>query len=272
MNIANIYFEDKFYQVALTNYYFAKEILDEINVDEPDTYKELYSKISKCYIKMDDTEKALEFIEKIGSIDNEYSPTQEVEMLVLKAKNLLAEARYIESKEYFAKALKIIEKEENKDKLAQVYLTVGSIYGEMGDNEKFLEYSEKVYDIKKNDSDEYMMDSLFNIIKSYIDSNEFELAKKYSKLALAAAIKTKSKYNEFRALKYYCDIYKYKGETDISIEYLIKCIEIVSKLDDDKILGNLYIELGQLYSGVSKEKELECYQKGVSIFKKLEII
>lgn len=272
MNIANIYFEDKFYQVALTNYYFAKEILDEISVDDPDTYKELYSKISKCYIKMDDTEKALEFIEKIGNIDNQYSPAQEVEMLVLKAKNLLAEAKYVESKEYFAKALKIIEKEENKDKLAQVYLTVGSIYGEMGDNEKFLEYSEKVYDIKKNDSDEYMMDSLFNIIKSYIDSNEFELAKKYSKLALAAAIKTKSKYNEFKALKYYCDIYKYKGETDISIEYLIKCIEIVSKLDNEKILGNLYIELGQLYSGVSKEKELECYQKGVSIFKKLEII
>ena len=272
MNIANIYFEDKFYQVALTNYYFAKEILDEINVDAPDTYKELYSKISKCYIRMNDTEKALEFIEKIGNIDNEYSPAQEVEMLVLKAKKLLAEANYVESKEYFAKALKIIEKEENKDKLAQVYLTVGSIYGEMGDNEKFLEYSEKVYDIKKNDSDEYMMDSLFNIIKSYIDSNEFELAKKYSKLALAAAIKSKNKYNEFRALKYYCDIYKYKGETDISIEYLIKCIEIVSKLGDDKTLANLYIELGQLYSGVSKEKELECYQKGVSIFKKLEII
>ena len=272
MNIANIYFEDKFYQVALTNYYFAQEILDEINVDDPDTYKELYSKISKCYIKMNDSEKALEFIEKIGNIDNEYSPAQEVEMLVLKAKNLLAEAKYLESKEYFAKALKIIEKEENKDKLAQVYLTVGSIYGEMGDNEKFLEYSEKVYDIKKNDSDEYMMESIFNIIKSYIETNELELAKKYSKLALAAAIKAKNKYNEFRALKYYCDIYKYKGETDISIEYIIKCIEIVSKLDNDKILGNLYIELGQLYSGVSKEKELECYQKGVSIFKKLEII
>ena len=272
MNIANIYFEDKFYQVALTNYYFAQEILDEINVDDPDTYKELYSKISKCYIKMNDSEKALEFIEKIGNIDNEYSPAQEVEMLVLKAKNLLAEAKYLESKEYFAKALKIIEKEENKDKLSQIYLTVGSIYGEMGDNEKFLEYSEKVYDIKKNDSDEYMMESIFNIIKSYIETNEFELAKKYSKLALAAAIKTKNKYNEFRALKYYCDIYKYKGETDTSIEYIIKCIEIVSRLGNDKILGNLYIELGQLYSGVSKEKELECYQKGVSIFKKLEII
>ena len=130
----------------------------------------------------------------------------------------------------------------------------------------------KVYDLKKSDSDEYMMDSLFNIIESYIDSNNFEQAKKYSKLALAAAIKTKSKYDEFRALKYYCDIYKYKGETEISIEYLLKCIDIVSALDKEEVLGNLYIELGQLYSGISKDKELECYQKGVTIFKNLEII
>ena len=272
MNIANIYFDEEFYQVSLTNYYFAKDILEEINIDDPDTYKELYSKISKCYMKLNDSEKSLEFIEKIGNIDNDYSPEQEIELLVLKAKKLLAEGEYVKSKDYFAKALKIIEKEENKDKLAQIYLTVGSIYAEMGDNEKFLEYSEKVYDIKKNDTDEYMMNSLSNIIQSYIDADDFEMAKKYSKLALAAAIKNKSKYDEYKALKYYCDIYKYKGETDISIEYLIKCIEIVSKLDEEKILGNLYIELGQLYSGISKEKELECYQKGITIFKDLEII
>ena len=272
MNIANIYFDEEFYQVSLTNYYFDKDILEEINIDDPDTYKELYSKISKCYMKLNDSEKSLEFIEKIGNIDNDYSPEQEIELLVLKAKKLLAEGEYVKSKDYFAKALKIIEKEENKDKLAQIYLTVGSIYAEMGDNEKFLEYSEKVYDIKKNDTDEYMMNSLYNIIQSYIDADDFEMAKKYSKLALAAAIKNKSKYDEYKALKYYCDIYKYKGETDISIEYLIKCIEIVSKLDEEKILGNLYIELGQLYSGISKEKELECYQKGITIFKDLEII
>ena len=272
MNIANIYFDEEFYQVSLTNYYLAKDILEEINIDDPDTYKELYSKISKCYMKLNDSEKSLEFIEKIGNIDNDYSSEQEIELLVLKAKKLLAEGEYVKSKDYFAKALKIIEKEENKDKLAQIYLTVGSIYAEMGDNEKFLEYSEKVYDIKKNDTDEYMMNSLYNIIQSYIDADDFEMAKKYSKLALAAAIKNKSKYDEYKALKYYCDIYKYKGETDISIEYLIKCIEIVSKLDEEKILGNLYIELGQLYSGISKEKELECYQKGITIFKDLEII
>ena len=124
MNSADIYFEDGFYQVALTNYSFAKDILNQITTDEPDTYKDLYSKISKCYMRMDDSEKALEYIELIGSIDNNYSPTQEVEMLVLKAKKLLSEGKYLDSKNYFTKALKIIEKEENKDKLAQVYLTV----------------------------------------------------------------------------------------------------------------------------------------------------
>lgn len=148
MNSADIYFEDGFYQVALTNYSFAKDILNQITTDEPDTYKDLYSKISKCYMRMDDSEKALEYIELIGSIDNNYSPTQEVEMLVLKAKKLLSEGKYLDSKDCFTKALKIIEKEENKDKLAQVYLTVGKIYGEMGDNEKLLQYSEKVYDLK----------------------------------------------------------------------------------------------------------------------------
>ncbi len=133
MNSADIYFEDGFYQVALTNYSFAKDILNQITTDEPDTYKDLYSKISKCYMRMDDSEKALEYIELIGSIDNNYSPTQEVEMLVLKAKKLLSEGKYLDSKNYFTKALKIIEKEENKDKLAQVYLTVGKIYGENGE-------------------------------------------------------------------------------------------------------------------------------------------
>ena len=78
--------------------------------------------------------------------------------------------------------------------------------------------------------------------------------------------------NKLKNTLNYCDIYKYKGETEISIEYLLKCIDIVSALDKEEVLGNLYIELGQLYSGISKDKELECYQKGVTIFKNLEII
>ena len=126
----------------------------------------------------------------------------------------------------------------------------------------------------KDDENEIKDNRKLKTLLNYHNSRFDHIKEKYDFLSYQTKneLKNKSKYDEYKALKYYCDIYKYKGETDISIEYLIKCIEIVSKLDEEKILGNLYIELGQLYSGISKEKELECYQKGITIFKDLEII
>ncbi|MEN2258818.1 MULTISPECIES: hypothetical protein [Paraclostridium] len=58
----------------------------------------------------------------------------------------------------------------------------------------------------------------------------------------------------------------------MAIEYILKCINIVNELNDRKTLADLYIELGQLYTDISKEKELEYYQKGVCLYKNLEII
>ena len=86
----------------------------------------------------------------------------------MKAKGLLSVGKYAESKECFNKALEIIEKEENKNRLAKVYLTMSNIYSEMGDIDKHLEYSQKVYDITKRDESKYMMESLFNMIESYV--------------------------------------------------------------------------------------------------------
>ena len=67
-------------------------------------------------------------------------------------------------------------------------------------------------------------------------------------------------------------MYKNQNEVTLAIEYLIKCIKIVSDLGTNRILANLYIDLGQLYSNISKEKELEYYQKGVFMYKNLEIM
>ena len=272
LNIADIYVLDKFYKGALTHYMFAKEVLDESNIEDADIYKELYSKISECFMKLNQPEKAMEFMEKIDKIDNEDCVKEEVSILVIKAKNLLNMGKYSESKECFNKALEIIEKEENKNRLAKVYLTISNIYSEMGDLDKHLEYSQKLYDLTKRDESQYMMDSLFNMIESYVKKGEYDLAQKYCKLALVSSIKNKDKYYEYKSLKFYSSMYKNQGEIEIAIDYLNKCISIANKLDDSKILADLYIELGKLYSDISKEKELECYQKGVLIYKELNII
>lgn len=272
VNIGNIYMLDKFYKGALTRFMFAKEVLDESNIEDADIYKELYSKISECYMKLNQPQKALNFMEKIDRMDNEDCIKEEVGILVLKAKNLLGVGKYAESKECFNKALEIIEKEENKSRLAKVYLTMSKIYSEMGDIDKHLEYSQKVYDLTKRDENQYMMESLFNMIESYVTRGQYDMAQKYCKLALVSSIKNKDKYYEYKSLKFYSDMYKNKNEVEISIDYLNKCIEIANGLKDEKILAGLYIELGKLYSSISKEKELECYQRGVVMYKELNII
>ena len=272
VSIGDIYGLDKFHKGALTHYMFAKELLEESNIEDGDIYKELYSKISKSYMNLKQPQKALEFMEKIDRIDNEDNVKEEVNILVMKAKGLLSVGKYVESKECFNKALEIIKKEENKNRLAQVYLTMSNIYSEIGDVDKHLEYSQKVYDITKRDENKYMMESLFNMIESYVQKGEYEMAKKYCKLALVSSIKNKDKYYEYKSLKFYSDMYKNQDEVETAIDYLNKCITIANNLQDSKILANLYIELGKLYSNISKDKELEYYQKGVLMYKDLNII
>lgn len=272
VSIGDIYGLDKFHKGALTHYMFAKEVLEESNIEDGDIYKELYSKISKSYMNLKQPQKALEFMEKIDRIDNEDNVKEEVNILVMKAKGLLSVGKYVESKECFNKALEIIKKEENKNRLAQVYLTMSNIYSEIGDVDKHLEYSQKVYDITKRDENKYMMESLFNMIESYVQKGEYEMAKKYCKLALVSSIKNKDKYYEYKSLKFYSDMYKNQDEVETAIDYLNKCITIANNLQDSKILAKLYIELGKLYSNISKDKELEYYQKGVLMYKDLNII
>ncbi|MEG0180300.1 MAG: helix-turn-helix transcriptional regulator [Terrisporobacter sp.] len=272
INIANIYMIEQYYKGALTHYMFAQEVLNESNIEDADIYKELYSKMSECYMKLEQSDKALEYIERINRIDNDDSIQEEVSILVLKAKNLLNLGKYAESKECFNKALEIIEKEENKNRLAKVYLTISNIYSDMGDMDKYLEYSEKVYDITKREENQYMMESLFNMIESYVYNSDYELAQKYCKIALVSSIKNKDRYYEYKSLKFYSDMYKNKNDIEVAIDYLNKCIEIAKNLEDKKILADLFIELGKLYSNISKEKELECYQNGVKIYGQLNII
>jgi len=271
-NIGKVYMVEEFYKGAILQFNFAESVLNEIQIKDVEIYKDLYSKMSYCYMKLNNNEKSLDYINKIEEIDIKNNLEEEFATLMLKANNFLNMGEFEKSKEYFNKILEILDNEKNKSELASIYLTISEIYKNIGNSDKVLEYSQRVYDIKKNDEDEYMMKSLFRIIETYIYSYEYDMAKRYCKIALASSIKNKNRLNEYRILKYYSDMHKAQKESIVAIEYLHKCIKIISELNDKKILADLYINLGELYSDISKEKELEYYQKGVIIYKKLEII
>lgn len=270
--IGDVYMEEEFYKGAIGYFKFAEEVSSEIQIDDSCIYMELYSKIAYSYIKLSQYDNSLEYIEKIDELESQKNIKKETEIHILKANNLLNMGRYEEAKIYFKRALEMLKEEENRNGLASIYSTIAEIYKNIGDNEKVLEYSHKVYNIKQNDEDDYTSNSLFSMIEAYIENKEFELAKKYCKIALSSSIKYKNKFNEYKVLKFYSDMYKAQNENVMAIEYLSKCINIISDIGNEKILANLYIELGQLYTDISKEKELEYYQRGVYMYKELEII
>lgn len=272
LNIGKIYMEEKFYKGAISHFDFAEDVLNQSHIEDMNVYKNLYSKMAYCHIKLDNPDKSLEYIEKINEIDTKNNVKEELDMIMLRGNNLLNMGKYEDAKECFKKTLEILDKEEDKNGIANVYLTISEIYKNMGNIDKVLEYSHKVYDIKKSDEDEHMMRGLYKIIEAYIENEEYDEAKKYCKIALTSAIKNKNKFNEYRILKFYSNMYKVQNENNLAIEYLLKCISIISTLGNHKELANLYIDLGQLYSNISKEKELEFYQKGVFMYKNLEII
>ena len=272
LNIGKIYLIEELYKGAIFQFEFAEGILNEIKIEDVDTYKDLYSKMAYCYIKLNNNEKSLYYINKMDEIDIKNNPDEELNAIMLKANNLLNMGEFEKSKEYFKKALEILDEEKNKTELASIYLTISEIYKSIGNLDKVLEYSQRVYDIKKSDEDEYMMKSLFKIIEVYISNYDYDMAKRYCKIELASSIKNKNRLNEYKILKYYSDMYKAQNENVIAIEYLHKCISIISELNNKKILADLYINLGELYSNISKDKELEYYQKGVCIYKNIDII
>lgn len=272
LNIGKIYLIEELYKGAIFQFEFAEGILNEIKIEDVDTYKDLYSKMAYCYIKLNNNEKSLYYINKMDEIDIKNNLDEELNAIMLKANNLLNMGEFEKSKEYFKKALEILDEEKNKTELASIYLTISEIYKSIGNLDKVLEYSQRVYDIKKSDEDEYMMKSLFKIIEVYISNYDYDMAKRYCKIALASSIKNKNRLNEYKILKYYSDMYKAQNENVIAIEYLHKCISIISELNNKKILADLYINLGELYSNISKDKELEYYQKGVCIYKNIDII
>lgn len=272
LNIGKIYVKEEFYKGAISHFEFAEEVLSESQIEDMDIHKDLYGNMANCYIKLNKSKKSLEYIEKINKIDRQNNMQEEVDMLTLKANNFLNIGKYDDAKECFKKALELLEIEENKAGIVDVYLTISDIYKELGDMNKVLEYSHKAYNIKKDDEDEYASKSLYKIIAAYLENKDFESARIYCKMALAFSIKSKNKFNEYKALKLFSDIHKAQNENNLAIEYLSKCINIISDLGDNNTLAKIYIDLGQLYANISKEKELEYYQKGVAIYQTLNII
>ena len=82
LNIGKIYMIEEFYKGAILQFEFSEGILNEIQVEDVDIYKDLYSKMAYCYIKLDNNEKSLDYINKMDEIDIKNNPEEELDVLI----------------------------------------------------------------------------------------------------------------------------------------------------------------------------------------------
>ncbi len=272
-NIGKIYINQKNYESSIIKLELASEVINNMDFEKTiSQYKELYSNMAYCYNKLDDLEKCVEYISKIDNINDMYSSKEELESNLLKANNLFALGKLEDSKLYFKKVLKFLDKSNSDIQIVDIYLTILDICKEIEDSDRMLEYSQKIYDMKKDSFDDYAIKSIHCMIESYIMKKDYEEAKKYCKLSLKMCIKNKDKYNEFMILKLYSKIHKELNENDLSEKYLISCLNVAREIDNKKLVGDVYIELAEIYSSTCQNKQLEFYQKGLSIYKSLETV
>lgn len=273
LELGKIYLEEGFCKVALDKFIQGENLFIEYDLRNNDIQKELYTYISYCHIKLGNNAKSLTYAKKIQEIEEKMKNVKDkANSLFLIGNNLLDMGRYDESKDYLSKALKLFEKEENKNEIARTQIVMSKIYSELQEYEEALEYVKKAYLIKREYEDRDLVMILFEYIKALINISDFESAKKYSKKALSISIKIKDKKLEYKALKYYAKVYKKEGDINTAIENFEKCFNILEEINDKKELGDLYFELAEIYSILSKEKELEYYTKGIKIYKDLGII
>lgn len=112
----------------------------ESKFEDVNIYKELYSKMVYCYIKLDNLNMLLKYIEKINEIDNRNDRKEDVDILVLKVNNMFEIGKYEELRDYFKKVLKIFESEDNKIGLVNVYLIICDVYRKIGEIDRVFEY------------------------------------------------------------------------------------------------------------------------------------
>ncbi|OPJ55444.1 tetratricopeptide repeat protein [Alkalithermobacter paradoxus] len=273
IELGKIYMKEKLYKVSLSKFVQVENIFKEHDIKNYEIEKELYTNIAYCYMKLGDNSKSLQYAKEVEVIDEKVKNIiNKGNNLLLIGSNFLDVGDYDKAKEYLNEAVKIFEEENKKNEQALTYLKVSKIYSKLQKDEEALEYIKKAYIIKREYEDEEVVEILFEYIKKLIHFGDFENAKRYSKRALSISIKLKDKTLEYKSLKYYSKVHKQEGNMEAAIEIMKKCLDIASQMNDKKKLANIYFELADVYSNISKEEELKYYSKGIKLYKELGII
>ncbi|MZQ74767.1 MAG: helix-turn-helix domain-containing protein [Peptoclostridium sp.] len=273
LELGKVYMLQKCYKPATDKFIQGKNYLVDNNVINYDIERLLYINLSYCSMELGEYDDAIFYSKKVDEIEEKMKDYKHKgNSLFLLGNKYMGEGDYIRAKKYFSKALDVFNEHEKKLEQARTYVVMSYIHENLKQYEEALEKVKIAYEIHKDIENEHLVEIMFDYTRALLNKGDIESAKELSKKALAMSIKLKNKLLEAKAIKYYAKAHLKEGNVEIALENMNRNIELVSKYGAKKDIADAYFEAADIYAHVSKDKELECYSKGVELYKELKII
>ncbi len=216
-----------------------------------------------------DTSKAIEYIDEAileaAKIDDRQ---QLAHALDIKGGLHWFECNFVQASDSMERALTIWKVLENKNRIAESYNNIGTIFYNMGDYEDALNYYLIATGYKEELEDKTGLGRCyFNIGVLYAKREFYKKALDYHSKALTIRQELDDQKGVTASLVSIASIYKQLEHYQLSVEYFLEALKYLEPLEDEHALSQAYYELGEVYN------KMDRYHLGLDyLFRALKIL
>ncbi|NME71914.1 tetratricopeptide repeat protein [Flammeovirga aprica JL-4] len=259
---------------------------------EYETAIEYYKRSYAIFLMLNDKERMGDVMNNIGIIHLIQKDYENAEKNLIRCHELYTEAGVLKSAplnnlailksrkgdvsgavELQFEALKINEKKGSDYSIAYTYMNIANTYGQFKDDENYLKYTQKSYDIRKRIGDKAgMLRCLSGFGIFYDKRKEYDKALGYYEEALLIAEELDRKLSISNLLLNKGLIKLRTDQLEVVLVIINQTLEINRKLDNKKGIANCYYSYGMYYKKKGNyDKAIYYINKAMTLAEGLEI-
>lgn len=273
LNLGKITYELKAYHSSNSYLQQAEKVFLDNDIGNDALLGEIYFYIASTYFKLDNLDKSINYSylakEKFNQLDNkkEYAKS-----LLLLAEQYNKKGDVDNAIKYSKKTLDVFRELEDSIQLSQIENNLGKLFYEFENIEESFKHFNKAMELRKNNKDAKLVETLTNVCENYIKLKDIENCRKLLEEVLQ---NVKDGDNQV-LIDYY--LLKYRVELldnnfNEAENTLIIALNFAKNMDCLKQAAEIAILLGKFYIDNKDDSSAAKYlNDGVAIFKQLGIL
>lgn len=259
----------KHHSLSMAYFKQAEVFIDKLEDIEIVAKLEIYFYLIKIYKSIGDKDALLRYAEKLSNyLDYVNDISKFGDKFLFAGKKLEQMKKYNEALEYATKSLFIYEGIYNMKLISKVETELGSILS-FSSSEDALNHLYKGLEIGRVSGDDRISLTYIEIAQTYIDKKDYDNALRSINDALNISLNAGNRYNESLAYYKLFKAFNQKGDYIKAEESIRRCADILETIDKPLEMAACYLEMGQFYKGINRDKEaIEYILKSVDMYQK----